>query len=185
MTADLRSEITGLRSSNSFGDDFAKTVAPGLVGNSLRGRVVTLVVLPTASQADVNGLKSLVGVAGGSVGGTLRAGKQLVDASDKQLVDELGNQLEGRAKGVQIPADASAYERIGALIARAVGTEDPGRVERRRHGDRHPRRAEQREPAVDRGPAQPSRRPRALRHRAPARGARPSRLVRGPSSPRW
>jgi hypothetical protein len=126
VTADLRSEITGLRSSNAFGDDFANTVAPGLIGSSLRGRVVTLVVLPTANPDDVNGLKRLVGVAGGSVGGTLRAGKQLVDASDKQLVDELGSQLQGRANGVQIPADASAYERIGALIARAVGTRTRG-----------------------------------------------------------
>jgi copper transport outer membrane protein MctB len=126
VTADLRSQITGLRSSSSFGDDFANTVAPGLIGNSLRGRVVTLVVLPTASRDDVAGLKRMVGVAGGSVGGTLQAGKQLVDASDKQLVDELGNQLQGRAKGVTVPADATPYERLGALIARAVGTKTRG-----------------------------------------------------------
>jgi hypothetical protein len=52
------------------------------------------VALPTATQSDVSGLKDLVGVAGGTVGGTVRIGDQLVDAGDKQLVDELGTQLE-------------------------------------------------------------------------------------------
>jgi hypothetical protein len=122
----LRAEITGLRSGNTFNDEFARTAAPGLVGDRLTGRVVDLVVLPTARQSDVKGLRSLVGIAGGTVGGTLRVGNQLVDASNKQLVDELGNQLEGRANGLDIPADANPYERIGALLARAVGTDTRG-----------------------------------------------------------
>jgi hypothetical protein len=33
----LQSQITALRSSNTFTDDFAKTVAPGLIGGTLRG----------------------------------------------------------------------------------------------------------------------------------------------------
>ena len=82
--------------------------------------------LPTAVPADVSALKDLVGVAGGTVGGTVRVGKQLVDAGQKQLVDELGSQLESRATGVTIPADAGPYERIGALLARAVGTDTRG-----------------------------------------------------------
>lgn len=124
--ARLRTQITALRSSNTFTDDFARTVAPGLLGATLRGRAVTLVVLPTAQQADVAALRNLVGVAGGSVAGTMRVGNQLVDAGDKQLVDELGNQLEGRAPDVDIPTDANAYERIGALIARAIGSDERG-----------------------------------------------------------
>jgi hypothetical protein len=119
----LQSQITALRSSNTFTDDFAETVAPGLIGGTLRGRVVTVVVLPTATQADVSALEDLVGVAGGSVGGTVRIGEQLVDAGEKQLVDQLGNQLESRAPDVDIPPDASPYERIGALVARAIGTD--------------------------------------------------------------
>jgi hypothetical protein len=119
----LQSQITALRSSNTFTDDFATTVAPGLIGGTLRGRVVTLVVLPTAQQSDVAALNDLIGVAGGTVGGTVRVGDRLVDAGDKQLVDELGSQLEGRAPDVDIPPDASPYERIGALIARAIGTD--------------------------------------------------------------
>jgi hypothetical protein len=121
--AALQAQIAGLRSSNTFTDQFASTVAPTLIGDTLKGRVVTLVVLPTAEQSDVTSLSDLVGVAGGTVGGTVRIGDQLVNAGDKQLVDELGNQLEGRASGLGIPADASPYERIGALIARAIGTD--------------------------------------------------------------
>jgi hypothetical protein len=50
-------------------------------------------------------------------------GAQLVDAGDKQLVDELGSQLEGQASGLDVPPDASPYERMGALIARAFATD--------------------------------------------------------------
>ena len=124
--ADLESEVTGLESSNAFTDEFARTVAPTLLGNSLSGRAVTLVVLPTAQQADVSAIKGFVGVAGGSVAGTVRVGTQLVDVGDKQLVDELGNQLEGRATGVRIAPDSSPYERMGALVARAIGTDRKG-----------------------------------------------------------
>jgi len=122
----LQSEITGLRSGNGFTDDFAATVAPKVLHGTLRGRVVTLVVLPTAREADVAGLRNLIGMAGGTVGGTLRVGSKLVDAGDKQLVDELGKQLEPNATGVDIPSDASAYERMGLLIGRAIGSRNPG-----------------------------------------------------------
>jgi hypothetical protein len=122
----LAGQITALRAANEFDDDFARTVAPSIIGETLTGRAVTIVVLPTARQSDVTGITDLIGVAGGTVGATLRVGDQLVDAGQKQLVDELGNQLEGRATGVDIPPDASPYERIGALIARAVGTDEDG-----------------------------------------------------------
>ena len=122
----LQSEIASLRSGDKFADDFAAVVAPGMVANTLRGRVVAVVVLPTARQADVAGLKSLIGVAGGSVGGTVRVGSRLVDAEDRQLVEELGKQLQPRARGVNIPADAGPYDRMGSLVARAIGTRTRG-----------------------------------------------------------
>jgi hypothetical protein len=124
--ATLQAQISGLKSGNAFTDDFAKTVAPNLLGTSLQGRAVTMVVLPTAQQTDVAALSDYVGVAGGTVSGTVRIGDQLIDAGDKQLVDELGNQLESRASGLTIPPDASPYERIGALVARAIGTDEDG-----------------------------------------------------------
>ncbi len=101
-------------------------MAPGLLGSTLRRRVVTLLVLPTARAADVTALRGFVGVAGGTVGGTVRVGDRLLDVADKQLVDELGSQLAAGAPRVDIPADASPYERIGRLLGRAVGTPTRG-----------------------------------------------------------
>jgi copper transport outer membrane protein MctB len=97
-----------------------------LIGGSLKGHVVTVVALPTAPSADVRDVTRMVRVAGAGVAGTVRVGAQLLDVGHKQLVDELGTQLEGRAPGVTIPADASPYERMGALLARAVGSARPG-----------------------------------------------------------
>ena len=124
--AGLESEVAALKGGDAFTDEFAKTVAPGLLRGTLAGRVVTMVVLPTARQADVTALKGFVGVAGGSVGATVRVDGTMVDVGAKQLVDELGNQLEGQAPKVTVPPDAGPYERIGTLLGHAVGTRRKG-----------------------------------------------------------
>jgi hypothetical protein len=127
VKADLRAEIAAQRSTNEFSDEFADTIAPGLVGSTLDGRVVTIVALPTSQQAEVAALGDMVTTSGGTVGGTLRVGDGMLDVENKQLVDELGSQLLDGASDVNVPADASGYERIGALMARAIGTDkDPG-----------------------------------------------------------
>jgi Copper transport outer membrane protein, MctB len=125
-SADLEAQVSRLESSNGFTDRFATTVAPRLLRSRLTGRAVTFLVLPTARPGDVKALERFVGVAGGEVAGTLRVRSGLVDAGEKQLVDELGNQLENEARDVTIPADAGPYDRIGALVGRAVGTRRPG-----------------------------------------------------------
>lgn len=124
--ADLQSQISSLKATSGFEDDFADTVAPTLLGDSLKSHVVNVVVLPSASQSDVTALTDYVAQAGGTVGGTLRVGDGLVDVSNKQLVDELGTQLLDGTSGVDVAADASGYERMGALIARAIGTVTSG-----------------------------------------------------------
>lgn len=124
--ADMRSQIATLRQTNHFEDSFATTVAPGLLAGTLKGRVVTLVVLPGAKQSSVTDLSTLIGQAGGSVGGTLRMGQKLLDVANKQLVDELGSQLLASASDVNVPKGASGYQQMGALIARAVGTTEDG-----------------------------------------------------------
>jgi hypothetical protein len=124
--AELQQEIGALAATNAFSDEFAETVAPGLVGGTLRGQTVTMVVLPGAQQTEVAALGEMVAVAGGSVGGTVRVGDALLDVENRQLVDELGTQLLDGASGVSVPADASGYERVGALLARAMGTDEEG-----------------------------------------------------------
>ncbi|HEU5046054.1 MAG TPA: copper transporter [Nocardioidaceae bacterium] len=124
--ADLKAQIAAMRNTNQFEDSFAGTVAPGLLAGTLKGRVVTLMVLPGASQDAVSSLSELIGQAGGTVGGTMRIGQKLLDVANKQLVDELGSQLLSGASDVNAPQGASGYQRMGALIARAVGTTEDG-----------------------------------------------------------
>jgi Copper transport outer membrane protein, MctB len=122
----LQAEIGLLKSGNQFEDSFAATVAPGLVAGDLKNRTVSLVVLPGALQSDVVSLTRLIGQAGGSVGGTLRAGDGLIDVGNKQLVDELGSQLLPDVTDVKIAPKASGYQRMGVLLARAIGTTGDG-----------------------------------------------------------
>ncbi len=121
---DLRADISALQSSNAFTDDYAKRTAPQLVGGALTGRPVTLLVLPGAEESTVSSLTELVKTAGGSVGGTVRVGDGLLDVGNKQLVDELGSQLLDGASDVTVPDGAGPYERLGALLARAVATDE-------------------------------------------------------------
>lgn len=124
--AELRSQLAALSTTNAFGDEFAETIAPGLVGGILKDRTVSFLVLPGAQQTEVSALGEMVQVAGGTVGGTVRIGDTFLDVENRQLVDELGTQLLAGADGVSVPADASGYEQVGTLLARAVGTDEPG-----------------------------------------------------------
>lgn len=124
--SDLRAEIASLRTGDRFTDDFATQVAPGLVGGTLGGHAVTLVALPGADEATVTSVTELVGQAGGSVAGTVRLSGGLLDVGNRQLVDELSTQLLDGVPDVSVGDDASTYERVGALLARAVATDEKG-----------------------------------------------------------
>jgi hypothetical protein len=124
--ADLRSQITGLGAGNAYTDDYAARTAGDLIAGSLDGRVVTLLVLPGAEESTIASLTELVETAGASVGGTIRAGEGLVDVGNKQLVDELGSQLLEGVNDVTVPEEAGTYERLGAVLARAVATDEDG-----------------------------------------------------------
>lgn len=122
--AALEDEISALKATAAFSDEFADTIAPGLVSGILRNRAVTLAVLPTATQSEVTALADMVATAGGTVAGTVQIGEGMLDVENKQLVDELGSQLLDGAPDVDLPADANGYERTGALVARAIGTDE-------------------------------------------------------------
>ncbi len=125
--AEFQAEIAALRSSDEFTDTFAATVAPGLIGQALEGRPVSLMVLPGAQETSVASVRDYIAQSGGTVGGTVRVGEDLIDVANKQLVDELGSQLLDGTPDLTVPDEATGYERIGALIARAIGTpEDAG-----------------------------------------------------------
>ena len=49
--AELRAELAAVNATNAFGDRFAETIAPGLVGQSLKDRVVSFLVLSVLFMA--------------------------------------------------------------------------------------------------------------------------------------
>lgn len=124
--AELRAQVSALGAANDFTDDYAAATAAELVGGDLDGRAVTLLVLPGAEEAVTSSLTELVETAGGTVAGTIRAGEGLLDVGNKQLVDELGSQLLDGLNDVTVPEDAGTYERLGAILARAVATDEDG-----------------------------------------------------------
>lgn len=109
----------------AYADTFAGAVAPRAYANGLADRPVALVVLPGSDGAEVDALTAQVGAAGGSVIGRYDVADLLLDPGETSLVDTLGSQLAQQAQGTEVPADATAYDRIGALLGGAIATTKP------------------------------------------------------------
>jgi hypothetical protein len=124
--ADLRAQNAALGAGNQFTDEFSTAAAPRLLAGALEDRPVTLVVLPGAQQRTIASMTELISAAGGSVGATIRVSEGLLDVGNKQLVDELGSQLLDGVPDVSVADDAGTYERLGAILARAVATDEDG-----------------------------------------------------------
>jgi hypothetical protein len=112
-------EVASLRASVKYGSDYAAATAPGLLRNGLKGRSVSVLALPGADPGTVDGIRSLIEAAGGTV--TARVGFQPVmgQASSRQLVEALTSQMVTQNPQLQLPAEASGYQRFGALPARS------------------------------------------------------------------
>ncbi len=104
-----------------YGDDFATAGAATLYGGRLKGQAVSILTLPGASDTEVKALGAQVETAGGTVAGTYAARSALLAASEKSLVDTLGSQLMTQLASGTISADAPTYERMGQLLAVALG----------------------------------------------------------------
>ena len=115
-------DVETLVEDSSFDDAFVGSYQSTLVADRLKGYAVTLMVLPGAAPEHVTSLTTGIAQAGGSVAATVRVSPELVDASRRQLVDELGGQLEAGATKLVVSADAGTYDRLGALLGYAVTT---------------------------------------------------------------
>ncbi len=119
-----------LRSGTEYSDDFALSVSSRLVRDTLADRTVTVLVLPGAAPASVAGVGDMVARAGGQVVSEVRVDPRLLDVANRQLVGELGTQMVDSAGGaVRVAPTAGDYERLGALMARALVTRDRAGVE--------------------------------------------------------
>lgn len=106
-------------------DDVSAAAAPGLYGARLEGRSVALVSTPGVDRETLNALSQGIEAANGSVSARWRAGRSLVSADEKALVDTLGSQLLDQLEGRGADPEASAYERMGQLLGTAVAARDP------------------------------------------------------------
>jgi hypothetical protein len=119
-TAALRQQVAALRQSEAFEAKFAADVTPGLVANRLRARALTLVTLPGAAPAVVASARNALAEAGATVGPTVGFTAKLLDPANKQLVDALSTQLGSALPKQGLTAAAGTYDRVGAILARAL-----------------------------------------------------------------
>ena len=111
----------------AFYDDYARASSGALLGSGLDGRAVTLLLLPGASDTTATAVEDAVTTAGGSVTARAVVEEQLLDVGERQLVEQLATQLADQAGDtVEVPGDASGYERVGLLLAHALATTTPG-----------------------------------------------------------
>lgn len=118
--------IASLEAAVSFANTFGTAAGPALTKGVLAGRSVTVVTLPGADPATVAKLRAAVEAAQGKVTGEVDLAAPMARASSRQLVEALTSQMLTQAPDVSVPADASGYQRFGALLARAIGTGPSG-----------------------------------------------------------
>jgi hypothetical protein len=123
-TQSAEDHIRQLDEGRASSDAYAAATSKALVSGALKNRAVTLVQLPGASDTTVAHVTDMVEQAGGAVTARVELQEKLLDVGNRQLVDELGSQMEKSAKGaVDVPSDATGYERMGALLAHTLVTD--------------------------------------------------------------
>jgi hypothetical protein len=126
--AEAEAEVARLRQAADFNDAYARATRGQVVPDGLlRGRSVTLLTLPTADEDEVTEVAAYATSLGASIAARVSVDDQLVDVSNRQLVEELGARLSASVgDAVDIPSTADGYERIGRLLGHAIATQQPG-----------------------------------------------------------
>jgi hypothetical protein len=118
----LQDQLDAAEGQITYGQDFAGATADLTLRATLTGRPVLLVVAPTADQALVSEMARLVPLTGGTLAGRVDLSTELISASSRQLVQELGSQLASGFKKLAVPKGLTGYDRLGWLLARATTT---------------------------------------------------------------
>ncbi len=123
--ARLERQLDSQRAETAFADAYARASAPALLNGALAKRTVAIVTLPGADAETVTGLSADVTAAGGQVAGVVEISAKAASAGGRQLVEALTSQMATQNPQVQMPADAGGFERLGALLGRAIGAPEP------------------------------------------------------------
>ena len=112
----------------AFADAFAAAGAARLYANGLDAHASVILAMPGADPAQVKSLSGQIIAAGGAITGTFTAGEALVDPGERTLIDTLGSQLTTQIVDPRIDPAATTYDRMGALIALAMATDQVSSV---------------------------------------------------------
>ena len=121
-TAALTEQLGAATAASGFQDEVVAGLGAGAVRDLLDRRAVAIVVLPGADEKVVSGLTKAVQDAGGTLTGQYAVRPAMLAPDGKSLVDTLGSQVAESVKGVEVPTEATTYDRMGQLIGRAVAT---------------------------------------------------------------
>jgi hypothetical protein len=124
--ADARDEIVNLKAMDKYRDDYVAKVTAGLIDNKLAAKDITIVTMPGADNDLVNGLQDEVEKAGGQVTTKVALDPKMFDPAQRQLVESLVTQLV--TADVAFPADSTAYERAGMILARGIAAKEEGKT---------------------------------------------------------
>jgi hypothetical protein len=107
----------------AYADTFAAAASSQLLtGTELAGRGVAVLRLPGVPDDQLAEISAAVAATGAAVTGTYAFQPALVDLAQRSLVDTLGSQLAAQLENVTVPEDATAYERVGALLGGVVAS---------------------------------------------------------------
>jgi len=117
-----QARIDALEAGGAFADGFAAAVGPNLLRGTLTGQAVVILTLPGADPGLVTKVRADLGVARARIAGQVDLATAATSSSGRQLVEALTSQMLTQTSDITVPADAGGYDRLGALLARALGT---------------------------------------------------------------
>lgn len=103
---------------SKFEAGFANRTAPALLKDELKDQSVVLLTVPGTDADQVKALSSDLKLAGAEVTGEIAMTGKLLDASGRQFAEGVAEQAAADVPAVS--AATSAYDRIGAALARVV-----------------------------------------------------------------
>jgi hypothetical protein len=121
---ELRAQITRMQQADDFQAAFTEEISPALLANRLLDRGVVLIETPDASAVTVDAVRASLAEAGAQVSDTVTLNDKLLDPANKTLVDSLATQLSAGVTDLTVPPDGGTYDVFGAILARALVTND-------------------------------------------------------------
>jgi hypothetical protein len=111
-----------------YAEAFAAAGAERLYANGLEGHAVAVLAMPGAETSRIKELNAQVVAAGGAITGTYVVADAMLDPGERSRIDSLGSTLMTQLGDPRVDSSAPTYERMGALIAIAMATDEQSSV---------------------------------------------------------